>query len=208
MSSTKNTIMKTPAIVLAMHPFSQTSRIVTFLAPFGIVSTLAKGALRPKSHLLGQYDLHYTCELLYHVSGEMHPLHEVSPIAMRTFLRTDWRANALAAYAAANLLRIVPHAAATLAPNPDAENFYSFHESFLDSLSAVSRAPEASLRALLAYELEFCSLAGVPVALESPAPGQDFVEYRWTPGRTARVSLPSALLLRKNANHSDAAVAR
>ena len=60
-------IIKTHGIVLSIHPWSQTSHVVTWLTPdHGPVTTLVKGAVRPKSAFLGQYDLNYTCEIVYY----------------------------------------------------------------------------------------------------------------------------------------------
>ena len=60
-------IIKTQGIVLTVHPWSRTSHVVTWLTPdHGPVTTLVKGAVRPKSAFLGQYDLFYTCDILYY----------------------------------------------------------------------------------------------------------------------------------------------
>ena len=54
-------IIKTQGIVLSIHPWSQTSHVVTWLTPdHGPVTTLVKGAVRTKSAFLGQYDLSAT----------------------------------------------------------------------------------------------------------------------------------------------------
>jgi DNA repair protein RecO len=96
-------IVKTQGIVLAVYPWSQTSHVVTWLTPdHGPVTTLVKGAVRAKSAFLGQYDLFYRCDLLYYAraSGDLHALREVTPRNLRERLRGDWRATALAGYAA------------------------------------------------------------------------------------------------------------
>ena len=84
-------IIKTTGTVLAIHPWSRTSHVVAWLTPdHGVVSTLVKGAVRAKSAFLGQYDLFYTCDLLYYAraSGDLHALREVTPRAMRVMRRT------------------------------------------------------------------------------------------------------------------------
>jgi DNA repair protein RecO len=94
-------IEKTEAIVLRVTPYSKTSHIVTWLTPKrGRLVTIVKGANRPKSAFLGQYDLFYTCELLYYAreSGGMHIARECAPLLVRERLRIDWRATASAAY--------------------------------------------------------------------------------------------------------------
>ena len=60
-------ILATPAIALRVSPFSRTSRMVTWLTPaYGRLVTSIKGACRPKSAFLGQFDLASRCELLFY----------------------------------------------------------------------------------------------------------------------------------------------
>ena len=96
-------IEKTQAIPLRIAPFSRTSHIVTWLGmESGCVTTLVKGACRRNSAFLGQYDLFYTCELLFY-SRERNGLHitrDCTAIATRPAFRTDWRAYTAALYAA------------------------------------------------------------------------------------------------------------
>ena len=83
-------IIKTQGIVLSIHPWSQTSHVVTWLTPdHGPVTTLVKGAVRTKSAFLGQYDLFYRCDLLYYAraSGDLHALREVTPRNLRGIRR-------------------------------------------------------------------------------------------------------------------------
>ena len=76
---------KTEAICLRISPWSTTSHIVTWLTPVGVVATSVKGAVRPKSAFLGQYDLFYTCELIYYArtKGELHAIREASAFDAR-----------------------------------------------------------------------------------------------------------------------------
>lgn len=95
-------IEKTDAIVLRVSPFSATSHVVTWLTPdHGRINTLIKGACRPKSAFLGQYDLHYTCELIYYSREQrgMPIARECTPLKTRTPLRTKWQATLCAGYA-------------------------------------------------------------------------------------------------------------
>ena len=104
-------IIKTDGIVLAIHPWSRTSHIVTWLTPdHGCVTTLVKGAVRPKSAFLGQYDLFYTCDLLYYARarGDLHALRETTPRNLRDGLRGRWRETALAGYAAGLVKDLAP----------------------------------------------------------------------------------------------------
>jgi len=93
--------VKTSAIVLRVHPWSNSSHLVTWITPgHGRVTTRVKGACRPKSMFLGQYDLFYTCELIFYTrdTGGVHSIREVSPLNLREPLRHDWRAASTANY--------------------------------------------------------------------------------------------------------------
>lgn len=94
-------IVKTDAIVLRINKYSNTSQIVTWLSrDAGRLVTLVKGACRSKSAFLGQYDLFYTCELLYYARERngLHIARECAPLEMRSNLREDWRAMLSASY--------------------------------------------------------------------------------------------------------------
>ena len=126
-------IIKTQGIVLAIRPWSQTSHVVTWLTPdHGPVTTLVKGAVRAKSAFLGQYDLFYRCDLLYYAraSGDLHPLREVTPCNLREHLRGDWRATALAGYAADLVKDLAP-------ANAEATDWFSFLDSLLTRLESM-----------------------------------------------------------------------
>ena len=92
--------IRTNAICLDIRPWSRTSHVVTWLTPNGKVGTVVKGAVRPKSAFLGQYDLNYTCDIIYYARarGELHALRECVPLDMREALRGDYRSLALAGY--------------------------------------------------------------------------------------------------------------
>ena len=94
-------IIKTTAIVLRIHPFSRTSRVVTWLtSDFGRVVTVIKGACRAKSAFLGQYDLAMRCELLFYRREHdgIHIARECTPLAWHPALRSCWRSAVAAAY--------------------------------------------------------------------------------------------------------------
>ena len=169
--------------MLAIHPWSRTSHVVAWLTPdHGVVSTLVKGAVRPKSAFLGQYDLFYACDLLYYAraSGDLHALREVAPRNLRERLRGRWRETALAAYAA-DLVR-------DLAP-PDSESaaWYAFLDGFLD---AVDGTPAGLVR----LEMQLLGLAGLAPdfsGVDPSAPWSPFSVDRGRVGagsRTVRLS--------------------
>ena len=72
---------RTTGIIVRTRPLTETSLIVHWLTPdFGRLSTVAKGARRPKSPFLGKLDLFYLAELSFHQSrsSDLHTLREVS----------------------------------------------------------------------------------------------------------------------------------
>ena len=104
-------ILKDEALALRMHPFGNTSRIVVWLSQtHGKLATLVKGSQRDRSGFLGQYDLFYTCEILFYAREQrnLHVLKECAPLETRAAFRTDWRACAAASYAAGALDRAMP----------------------------------------------------------------------------------------------------
>ncbi len=146
-------IIKTDGIVLAIHPWSRTSHIVTWLTPdHGCVTTLVKGAVRPKSAFLGQYDLFYTCDLLYYARarGDMHALRETTPRNLRESLRGRWRETAIAGYAAGLVKDLAP-------ANGESAAWFEFMSSLLDRLETHSLIP---LLELVRLEMDILRLAG------------------------------------------------
>lgn len=149
-------IIKTTGTVLAIHPWSRTSHVVAWLTPdHGVVSTLVKGAVRAKSAFLGQYDLFYTCDLLYYAraSGDLHALREVTPRAMREGLRGRWRETSLAGYAASLVRDLAP-------PGAESAAWARFLDGFLDALAAPSSTRPLSAR-LVELEMGVLRLAGL-----------------------------------------------
>ena len=172
-------IVKTEGIVLQIRPWSRTSHVVTWLTPdHGPVTTLVKGAVRPKSAFLGQYDLFYTCELLYYAraSGDLHALREVTPRRLREELRGRWRETALAGYAADLVRELAPVGA-------ESREWYSFLAGFLDNLT-VERADAAALRlALVRLEMEVLRLVGLAPDFSGMDPAAEWTPFAIDRGR-------------------------
>ncbi len=130
-------IEKTDAIVLRIHPFSRTSHMVTWLARDGSqIVTSVKGATRSKSAFLGQYDLFYTCELLYYTRshGGVHVARECTPLQTRARLRSNWRAAHCASWFAA----LACHASGSHAPEP---GLHTLLAETLDFIAASDQPP-------------------------------------------------------------------
>ena len=195
-------IVSTRGIVLAIHPWSRTSHVVTWLTPDrGVVPTLVKGAVRPKSAFLGQYDLFYLCDLLYYArpSGALHAIREVSPVNLRERLRGRWRATALAGYAADLARRLAP-------PGGESAAWFDFLDRFLDGLALLPPADDGRktlLRPLIDLEMSVLRLAG----LAPDFAGMD-ARADWTPfavdlgrcgtgARTLRLSPRTVAALRR-----------
>lgn len=180
--------VKSEAICLAIHPWSRTSHIVTWLTPRGKVGTVVRGAVRPKSFFLGQYDLNYTCEILYYgrARGDLHALRDCVPLNRRDALRDDYRALALAGY----FRRLV----SDYAPfGPDGADWYALLSDALDALAA--RAPDVPLvHRLLRFELDVLHLQGLSPEIEAEAGA-----FRLRGERTIPVSPEVAAYLRNPA---------
>lgn len=117
-------ILKTTALTLRFYPYGETSRVVLWLTrDFGKIATLAKGSQRHRSAFLGQYDLFYTCEILFYGREQrhLHILKECAPIESRTLLRQDWRACAMASYLADLAAQVTPFDS----PHPDLFDFFA-----------------------------------------------------------------------------------
>ena len=141
--------IKTEAICLDIRPWSRTSHVITWLTPRGKVATVVKGAVRPKSAFLGQYDLNYTCEILYYAraKGELHALRDCCPLDLRENLREDYRVLVLAGY----FRRLV----GDFAPNgPDCRPWY-------DLLSRSLAECRARIPDLIRFELAVLGLSGL-----------------------------------------------
>jgi DNA repair protein RecO (recombination protein O) len=145
-------IVRATAIPLAVYPYSSTSRVVHWLTRHqGKVSTLLKGALRPKSPFLGEYELFGTSELLYFQkrTGTLHAGKECALLHPRSGFRTDWRAMQAASCISSLFNRTTPDEA------PQSAQFELFEE-LLDLAEQYGHA-----RPFLFWaELRFCDHQG------------------------------------------------
>ena len=152
-------IIKTKGLVLRLDPFSRTSQIVTWLTPdHGRTVTLAKGAMRVKNNLVGQYDCFYTCELLFYESrhSSLHTLKECSPLTTRPSFRDNWRASFTASYLCDLLNRLTP-------PGVACKRLFDWAEQTLDFLSKHG----TSETVLTWAELKLLKLLGVAPQLSN-----------------------------------------
>lgn len=151
-------IHKTQAIVLRCYPYSNTSRIVSWLTPEdGRIATLVKGSQRPKSLFLGQYDLFYTCELIYYARERagIHIARECAPLKTRDRFRFDWKAAAAASYLSDLLFRVTP-------PDAPHHDLFDLLDSGLDQLASLG----ASVPFLFWFELKLLEALGLAPRLK------------------------------------------
>ena len=168
----------TEAIVLRVHPWGNTSHLVVWLTPrHGRVTTRVKGACRPKSFFLGQYDLFYTCELVFYTreTGGVHSIREVSPLNPREALRDNWRSACAANYYADLALH-------TAMPMQDSRAHYRLLENDLDALCGGIPHPSD----ILSHEARLVKLLGLAPVL-TPCP-----ECQAGPARPVRYSVSAA----------------
>lgn len=155
-------ILKTEAIALALRPFSAHSRIVTWLSPeYGRVTTIIKGACRPKSFFLGQIDIGYRNELLFYAKdgGGLHYIRETTPLDVRYGLRT----NPGAATAVGYLCWLV---AQTVQPMQDASAPY---EALDSSISAIAHG-EPPMRRIVSFEFKLLDALGLSPGFDDDSP--------------------------------------
>jgi DNA repair protein RecO (recombination protein O) len=149
-------------IILRTRPLTETSLIVQWLTvEAGRISTVAKGARRPKSAFVGKLDLYYEADFLFQRArkSSLHTLREVDLQATRPNLRTDFVALEQAARAGRRIERT------TEEDTPVPEVFELF-KGFLDELA---KPPlEGSL--LLAFEIKLLEELGFAPALGSALP--------------------------------------
>lgn len=104
-------LTKTRGIVVRHAAYSETSRVIQWITEdHGKISTIAKGAMRPRNPMLGQFDQLYTCELIYYAQEResVYITREVAPLATRARLRTDWRGAMVGLYMTDLVARIMP----------------------------------------------------------------------------------------------------
>ena len=145
-------------IILRTRPLTETSLIVTWLtAEFGRISTVAKGARRPKSAFVGKLDLYYEADFAFARSrrSELHTLREVVLRETHRRLREQLRWLQQAAYLGA----LVELATETETPIPEV------HALFRGFLGALPLSPPDRKYAF-AFELKLLQMSGFQPDLE------------------------------------------
>ncbi len=143
----------TQAIVLRRHRLTESSLIISWLAPdLGRIKTIAKGALRPRNRLGGVLDLFHQCEIQFQParSGDLHTLREAVLVDGYPGIRTEFTRVGLAAYA----VELIERATEKEAPVPE----------IFDLLQRAFRylhAQPATQKAMRHFEAELSRLLGI-----------------------------------------------
>jgi len=119
---------------------------------YGMIKTVAKGALRPKSPYRGKLDLFFQSNICWKPStkSELHTLTEVTDIQYREPLRKNYQTTELAAYFC-KLLESLSE------PDIPAEGFHDLLKRALDHLCE----KPATLVALNHFEKQTCQILGI-----------------------------------------------
>ena len=152
-------IEKTEAICIKISHFSKTSHIVSWLTDtHGLIQTVIKGAQRPKSWFIGQYDLFQTCEILFYTRSynNLHIMKECTPLTQRDGFRTNWRSAALASYFCDLISR-------SSFGNTHLPEYYKLLSASLDAL--IANGPSTSIMSW--YELNILLTNGLAPTLNS-----------------------------------------
>jgi len=152
-------IESTSGLILRTRPLTETSLIVQWLTPAqGRISTVAKGARRPKSPFQGKLDLFYLGEFTFQRSrrSELHILREVKLRESHSVLRRDLSCLQQAAYGAG----LIEIATETETPLPE---IYELMCGFLRLLQQHGARP----RNVFAFELKLLSELGLRPDLDA-----------------------------------------
>ncbi|MSU60230.1 MAG: DNA repair protein RecO [Pedosphaera sp.] len=158
-------IESTHGIILRTRLLTETSLIVNWLTPdLGRVSTVAKGARRPKSPFAGKLDIFYEAEFSFTRSrrSDLHALREVNLRQPNTALRQEL-----------GRLQQVAYCAALIVQTTEVETpLREVHALFSGLLKHVTQQPPKP-RNIFAFELKLLRALGLePDAEESKFPAE------------------------------------
>ena len=140
-------------IILRTRPLTETSLIVNWLTPeFGRISTVAKGARRPKSPFAGKLDLFYEADFSFTRSrhSELHALREVGLRETHSELRRELGFLQQASYVAA----LIEQTTESETPVPE---IFGLAREFFHHLPKQPPRP----RSIYAFELKLLDLLGL-----------------------------------------------
>ncbi|HKX60640.1 MAG TPA: DNA repair protein RecO [Verrucomicrobiae bacterium] len=152
---------RTKGIILRTRLLTESSLIVHWLTPdAGRVSTVAKGARRPKSPFSGKLDLFFTAEFTFIRSrrSDLHTLREASLLDNRVALRQDIVGLQRACYGTAFLEQVTE-------PDTPLPGIFELFQGFIDEVCRRPAAPEVTL----AFEIKMLDELGLRPVLETAA---------------------------------------
>lgn len=145
-------------IILRTRPLTETSLIVQWLTlEAGRISTVAKGARRPKSAFLGKLDLYYEADFSFQRArkSSLHTLREINLRASHPEVRKDFVILEQLARAG----RRIERATEEDAPIPEV---FALFKSFVDEIAK----PPLHSSTIAAFEMKLLDLLGFAPVLE------------------------------------------
>jgi DNA repair protein RecO (recombination protein O) len=145
-------------IILRTRPLTETSLIVQWLSlEAGRISTVAKGARRPKSPFIGKLDLYYEADFSFQRArkSSLHTLREINLRKTHPTLRTDFVALEQAARAGRRIERTTEEDVAI----PDV---FALFQGFINELAV----PPLEGSLLLAFEVKLLDTLGFAPVIE------------------------------------------
>ena len=173
------TVEKTSAILIGRHQLTETSLIVHWCsADHGLLKTVAKGALRPKSSFAGRLDLFVSADIRWTPSrsGDLHTLAEVALTEPRLHLRDSYNRVLAATY----LVKLVEMSVERETPIPDIHDL--LHKA-LDYL--VAHDPSAAL--VERFELRLAEALGLTGDGSRPIAALQSVVHKELPVQRAQL---------------------
>lgn len=165
---------RSSGIILRTRPLTESSLIVNWLTPdLGRLSTVAKGARRPKSSFRGQLDWLFSAEFSFQRSrrSELHTLREIKLGETHGVLRTNLELLEQAAYA----IGLVEQNTEAETPIPE---IYELFHAFIHHLTHKPLADST----VLIFELKLLEIQGLAPAAEATTlrPGTRAILEAWT----------------------------
>ena len=167
-------IESSSGIILRTRPLTETSLIVNWLTPeLGRISTVAKGARRPKSTFRGKLDLFYEADFSFQRSrrSELHALREVKLLQTHAPLRQEMGWLQQTSYAAALIEQTTERETPLTA-------IYGLMSGFLAELPRRSPQPQT----IFSFELKLLNELGLMPDLQSSrlTPGSRLIAEKLT----------------------------
>lgn len=166
---------KTTATLIRRSRLTETSLIVHWCtSTHGLIKTVARGALRPRSPFAGRLDLFFEAELTWRGSrrSDLHTLSDVAVLDPRSGIQRDYPRLLAATY----FVKLLELTAERETPVPE------LHDLLRRALDHLDREP-ATRRAVLHFEHELARLLGIPAERREEAVHHLQRAYHRIPGQ-------------------------